>query len=75
MLEVSDSMPLISRLLLYAALYRADYCIVQCRTMHELSVTYHFTSPWENHHLAASLRLLLRPEHAYFAVSIPLMQV
>lgn len=37
------------------------------RTMHDLAITYHFQSPWENHHLAASLRLLLRPEHCFFA--------
>lgn len=38
--------------------------------MHDLAVTYHFQSPWENHHLAASLRLLLKPEHAFLVVSI-----
>ena len=37
--------------------------------MHDLAVTYHFQSPWENHHLAASLRLLLKPEHAFLSVS------
>lgn len=37
--------------------------------MHHLAVTYHFQSPWENHHLAASLRLLLKSEHAFLAVS------
>jgi len=36
--------------------------------MHDLAVTYHFQSPWENHHLAASLRLLLKPEHAFLSV-------
>ncbi|DBA85497.1 TPA: hypothetical protein ACH3X2_000442 [Trebouxia sp. C0005] len=35
--------------------------------MHDLAVTYHFQSPWENHHLAASLRLMLKPEHAFLS--------
>ena len=42
--------------------------LVWCRTMHDLAITYHFQSPWENHHLAASLRLLLRPEHGFYVV-------
>jgi hypothetical protein len=36
--------------------------------MHDLAITYHFEAPWENYHLAASLRLLLEPEHNFMSV-------
>lgn len=63
----------------YLANYRAGYlqnvllpliwCVMN-RTMHDLAITYHFQSPWENHHLAASLTLSLKPEHSFLAVSL-----
>lgn len=36
--------------------------------MHDHAITYHFEAPWENYHLAASLRLLLKPEHNFMSV-------
>lgn len=39
------------------------------KTAHPLSITYNDSSPWENHHLAASSRVLYQPEFCFCPVS------
>ena len=39
------------------------------KTAHPLSITYNDNSPWENHHLAASSRVLYQPEFCFPPVS------
>ena len=39
------------------------------KTAHPLSITYNDSSPWENHHLPASSRVLYQPEFCFCPVS------
>lgn len=41
------------------------------KTAHPLAIRYNDSSPWENHHLAASSEVLYQPEYCFCPVSMP----